>query len=138
MIVSCSRCSVCKQLSQRYALKITDHLHLFYVSTWFSSFSFVANPPDPILTHSTAIQGRPFTITCSVTHTCPSHVPELTWNRATTDDVVTVVHKKNRFGYWEMESILAFTPEEKDDHSEIICTAAFFGGRNLKPCRISM
>nr|XP_040022250.1 myelin-associated glycoprotein-like isoform X2 [Gasterosteus aculeatus aculeatus] len=92
-------------------------------------FKMLPNPPDPILTHSTAIQGRPFTITCSVTHTCPSHVPELTWNRATTDDVVTVVHKKNRFGYWEMESILAFTPEEKDDHSEIICTAAFFGGR---------
>nr|XP_040025077.1 myelin-associated glycoprotein-like [Gasterosteus aculeatus aculeatus] len=96
------------------------------------TFKMLANPPDPILTHSTAIQGRPYTVTCSITHTCPSHVPKLTWNRATTDDVVTEVHKNNRFGYWETQSILTFTPEEKDDHREIICTVQFNGERTSK------
>ncbi|XP_059194485.1 myeloid cell surface antigen CD33-like [Centropristis striata] len=85
-------------------------------------------PPKPTLSHSvTATEGRPFTITCSVTHTCPSHAPRLKWSRAD-PDAVHEVHKKSRFGYWEAESILTITPEEKDDHTDITCTAEFNGG----------
>ncbi|XP_037309734.1 myelin-associated glycoprotein-like isoform X1 [Pungitius pungitius] len=90
----------------------------------------ILNDQKPKLTQQqTAIQGKPYVITCSVTHTCPSKMPKLTWNRVTTDDAITVVHKDNRFGYWETESILTFIPGEKDDHSEISCTAEFNGGK---------
>ncbi|XP_068592643.1 myelin-associated glycoprotein-like [Cebidichthys violaceus] len=93
------------------------------------TFRMLPEPPKPTLTpQKTAIQGRPYTVTCSVTHTCPTYVPKLTWSRVTIDDVVTEVQKKNLFGYWEEQSILTFTPEEKDDHSEVTCTAKFNGG----------
>ncbi|KAM8869058.1 myeloid cell surface antigen CD33-like isoform 2-T2 [Spinachia spinachia] len=93
-------------------------------------FRMLADPAVPTLTHPpTAIQGRPYAISCSVSHTCPSNMPKLTWNRVSTDDAITVAHAANRFGYWETKSILMFTPEEKDDHSEITCTANFNGGR---------
>ncbi|XP_059194729.1 sialic acid-binding Ig-like lectin 14 [Centropristis striata] len=101
-----------------------------------NKFSFVEDcvdlrmlpePPKPTLSHSeTATEGRPFTITCSVTHTCPSHAPRLKWSRAD-PDAVHEVHKKSRFGFWEAESILTITAEEKDDHTDITCTAEFNG-----------
>ncbi|XP_037641725.1 myelin-associated glycoprotein isoform X1 [Sebastes umbrosus] len=93
-------------------------------------FTMLPDPPNPTLVHpKTAIQGRPYTVTCSVTHTCPSHVPKLTWSRDTTADEVIEVHKENRFGYWEAESILTFTPGKEDDHNDVTCTAHFNGGK---------
>uniref|UniRef100_A0A3B5AD56 Ig-like domain-containing protein n=1 Tax=Stegastes partitus TaxID=144197 RepID=A0A3B5AD56_9TELE len=80
--------------------------------------------PDPD-TPKTAIEGQPYTVTCSVFHTCPSHVPKLSWTGRTGE--VSEEHKDIRFGNWEIQSILAFVPEEKDDHSQITCTAEFFG-----------
>ncbi|XP_074510088.1 myelin-associated glycoprotein-like [Sebastes fasciatus] len=92
-------------------------------------FTMLPDPPKPNLDHpKTAIQGRHYTVTCSVTHTCPSHVPKLTWSRPTKDDEVVEVHRENRFGYWEAKSILMFTPEKEDDHREVTCTAQFSGG----------
>ncbi|XP_068425235.1 myelin-associated glycoprotein [Clinocottus analis] len=86
------------------------------------------DPPNPTLTHpKDAIQGVPYTITCSVTHTCPTHLPKLTWSRVSNGDVVTEVHKAIRFGYWEAQSILTFTAGEKDDHSEVTCSAKYNG-----------
>ncbi|XP_042346471.1 sialic acid-binding Ig-like lectin 13 isoform X2 [Plectropomus leopardus] len=91
-------------------------------------FRMLPDPPKPTLANpKTATEGRPYTLTCSVTHTCPSHVPKLTWSRGTTDEV-TEVHKETGSGYWESQSILTIIPEEKDDHTEITCTTQFNGG----------
>lgn len=88
------------------------------------------DPPAPTLTHpKTAYQGQPYTITCSVPHTCPSHVPQVTWEQKTTAPQITDHNKDIRYGNYEVESILAFIPEEKDDHTEITCKAHFHGGR---------
>ncbi|XP_029307162.1 uncharacterized protein LOC115021128 isoform X2 [Cottoperca gobio] len=93
------------------------------------TFKMLPDPPKPKLNYpKTAIQGRPYTITCSVTHSCPSYNPELTWSKGTADEVIEV-HKDIGSGYWEAESILTIIPEEKDDHTEIICTATFKGPR---------
>ncbi|XP_070768739.1 myeloid cell surface antigen CD33-like [Enoplosus armatus] len=87
------------------------------------------DPPKPTLTHpKTAIQDHPYTVTCSVTHTCPTHVPKLTWSRGTADGIIEV-HREIYLGKWEAQSILTFTPEEKDDHSEVTCTSQFNGQR---------
>ncbi|XP_028435363.1 sialic acid-binding Ig-like lectin 13 isoform X1 [Perca flavescens] len=91
------------------------------------TFKMLPDPPNPTLSHQkTATQDRPYTITCSVRHTCPSHVPKLTWSRGTADDVIEV-HKETGYGYWEAESILTIIPEEKDDQSDVTCTAQFNG-----------
>ncbi|XP_063734917.1 myeloid cell surface antigen CD33-like isoform X2 [Eleginops maclovinus] len=85
------------------------------------------DPPKPKLHHpKAAFQGRPYAVTCSVTHTCPYDPPKLTWSGAT-PYVPNVVHKEIHNGYWEVESILTIIPEEKDDHTDITCTANFNG-----------
>ncbi|XP_034084227.1 sialic acid-binding Ig-like lectin 14 isoform X3 [Gymnodraco acuticeps] len=90
-------------------------------------FKMLPDPPKPKLHHlKTAYQGRPYTVTCSVKHTCPYDPPKLTWSRATAD-VPNVVHKETHLGNWEVESILTIIPEEKDDHTDITCTANFNG-----------
>uniref|UniRef100_A0A3Q1FJK5 Ig-like domain-containing protein n=1 Tax=Acanthochromis polyacanthus TaxID=80966 RepID=A0A3Q1FJK5_9TELE len=87
-------------------------------------FSFVEE--SPTLNHPpTAIEGQPYTVTCSIIHTCPSHWPELSWTGRIGE--IREDHKDIRSGNWETQSILTFVPEEKDDHSEITCTAEFFG-----------
>nr|XP_033497342.1 myeloid cell surface antigen CD33 [Epinephelus lanceolatus] len=92
-------------------------------------FRMLPDPLKPALTHpKTAIEGHPYTVTCSVTHTCPSHVPKLTWNRGTANDA-TEVHKETHPGNWEAQSILTIIPKEKDDHTEINCIAQFNGGK---------
>ncbi|XP_071326802.1 myelin-associated glycoprotein [Trachinotus anak] len=87
----------------------------------------LSDPPKPSLVHAeTATEGHPYTVTCSVIHTCPSHVPKLTWSKSTADGAIES-HRQIHPGHWETQSILTFVPEEKDDHSEITCTAVFNG-----------
>ncbi|XP_028282069.1 sialic acid-binding Ig-like lectin 14 isoform X1 [Parambassis ranga] len=91
------------------------------------TLNMLLDAPKPTLTHSkTAYEGKPYTITCSVTHTCPSHPPQIKWSLKTTEDI-TVIHKNQQSGNWEVQSILTFVPKEKDDHTEITCTAEFNG-----------
>uniref|UniRef100_A0A665TIH4 Ig-like domain-containing protein n=1 Tax=Echeneis naucrates TaxID=173247 RepID=A0A665TIH4_ECHNA len=47
----------------------------------------------------------------------------------TTSDNIIESHRSMFTGLWEAQSILTFIPEEKDDHSDITCTAEFFGGK---------
>ncbi|XP_022617644.1 myeloid cell surface antigen CD33-like [Seriola dumerili] len=92
-----------------------------------AELTMLSEPPTPSLVHlETGTEGHPYTVTCSVTHTCPSHVPKLTWSRSTPEKIVES-HRQLHPGHWEIQSILTFIPEEKDDHSEITCTAVFNG-----------
>ncbi|XP_054898047.1 uncharacterized protein LOC129367542 [Poeciliopsis prolifica] len=75
-----------------------------------------------------ATQGKPYILTCSVHHTCPSHPPEIKWSRESKDDEITKKHEHLHSGIWEADSILSFVPEEKDDETELTCTATFHGG----------
>ncbi|XP_015254785.1 PREDICTED: myelin-associated glycoprotein-like isoform X1 [Cyprinodon variegatus] len=85
------------------------------------------DPPKPKLGPlKTAIQGKPYTITCSIRHTCPSHPPKLTWTHGTVDDIIES-HEDVYSGVWQTESVLSFIPEEKDDDSLLTCTATFNG-----------
>uniref|UniRef100_I3K7Q3 Ig-like domain-containing protein n=2 Tax=Oreochromis niloticus TaxID=8128 RepID=I3K7Q3_ORENI len=88
--------------------------------------NMLTEPPKPtVIKLQTATKGEPYTVTCSVIHTCPTHVPKLTWNHDSAK--VTVHHKDIKQGNWETQSILTFIPEE-DDNREITCTAEFNGG----------
>ncbi|KAK2844402.1 hypothetical protein Q5P01_011061 [Channa striata] len=80
--------------------------------------------PPLLISTKTATEGNVYIITCSVTHTCPSHVPTLSWNRK--GDVIEI-HREIHSGIWETQSILMFTAEVKDDHTDVSCTAQFYG-----------
>ncbi|XP_053182987.1 myelin-associated glycoprotein-like [Scomber japonicus] len=92
------------------------------------NFTMTTEPPKPtLIPPKTAIQGHPYTITCLVRHTCSSHIPKLTWSRGTAEEI-TEVHREIHQGTWEAQSTLMFITEEKDNHTDITCTAEFFGG----------
>ncbi|XP_013864123.1 myelin-associated glycoprotein [Austrofundulus limnaeus] len=91
-------------------------------------FSMLHEPPKPKLGSSKmAKTGKAYTVPCSVRHTCSSHMPKLTWNKGTRDEI-TEIHKELSLGVWETESILTFFPQDSDDGTELTCTAAFHGG----------
>ncbi|XP_058503035.1 myelin-associated glycoprotein-like [Solea solea] len=89
------------------------------------TLNMLPDPPKPTL-HSkdTGTVGHVYTISCTVEHSCPSHPPSLTWSRSTEDGVIEV-YTDMLHGIWKKQSILTFIPEEKDDHSDITCTAEF-------------
>lgn len=91
-------------------------------------FFFVADSKKPLMTAPAGvIADHPYTLICSVTHTCPSNLPNLTWSRGQVNEV-TQVPRVCHLGYCEVQSILTFIPREEEDHSEITCTAKFYGG----------
>uniref|UniRef100_A0A3Q1I544 Ig-like domain-containing protein n=1 Tax=Anabas testudineus TaxID=64144 RepID=A0A3Q1I544_ANATE len=92
-----------------------------------AALNVLPDPPLPELIYSeTAFLGTPYTITCKVFHTCPSHSPTLKWSRV---ESFMEHHRKLPYGLWEVESIITLIPEEKDDHKEVTCTATFNGQR---------
>uniref|UniRef100_A0A3Q1JIE5 Ig-like domain-containing protein n=1 Tax=Anabas testudineus TaxID=64144 RepID=A0A3Q1JIE5_ANATE len=92
-----------------------------------TALNMLPDPPKPTLLHSmTATQGHPYSITCSVIHTCPSHAPQLTWSRGAADEIFEN-HRELNPGNWEAASILTFIAQEKDDDQEYTCTAKFNG-----------
>ncbi|XP_061572565.1 myelin-associated glycoprotein isoform X1 [Cololabis saira] len=91
-------------------------------------FKMLYTSPEPQLTQlKSAVQGKPYTVTCSVHHTCPLHPPTLSWTLGTADEIA-VKHESQNLGRWKTESILTFIPVEKDDYTELTCTATFNGG----------
>uniref|UniRef100_A0A3B3CHF4 Ig-like domain-containing protein n=1 Tax=Oryzias melastigma TaxID=30732 RepID=A0A3B3CHF4_ORYME len=97
-------------------------------------FSFVGDCVDlkmqqiKLTQSRAAFEGKAFTVTCSVRHTCPSFRPKLSWSRGNADQIFEK-HELISPGIWVMESVLTFVPEEKDDHSQLNCTAVFHGGK---------
>ncbi|XP_047455636.1 myeloid cell surface antigen CD33-like [Mugil cephalus] len=90
-------------------------------------FKMLHDAPKPVLTPpKSGIEGHPYTIICSVTHTCPSHVPKFTWNRGNGEEV-TEIHKQLYPGTWEATSTLTFLAEAKDDYTDLTCSAEFYG-----------
>lgn len=122
----------------RMLLNIQNFIDKFHIwsthHTWLVSTStlcFIADPPKPRVTPpEAAYEDQLYTLTCSVTHTCPGpfHRPNLTWSRGEEGKVI-VMHRELQHGYWEVLSILTLMPSDKDDHSEVTCTAQFNGGR---------
>lgn len=92
-------------------------------------FSFVDDAPKPrMISLKSPVQGKPFTVMCTVQHTCPSNPPTFSWNRGTEDDIGER-HENLNSGNWRVESSLTLIPQEKDDHTDVTCTAKFNGGR---------
>lgn len=88
-------------------------------------FKSVDDTNKPLMSiFNEAVEDQPYTLTCSIRHTCPSNAPQLTWNR----DKAKEVHKPCVQGDCEVVSILTIIPKEEDDRSDIICTANFQGG----------
>lgn len=91
----------------------------------------LADPPSLIISDELRA-GKQFTASCSVTHSCPSDPPHLTWNHPL---IPTIQSQQLTNGQWKMTSSLTFTPTKSDHNDPLNCTAAYRGGEKVESSR---
>ncbi|KAK3560905.1 hypothetical protein QTP86_022883 [Hemibagrus guttatus] len=88
-----------------------------------------ASPDKPVISalpHEME-PGKRFTINCTVTHTCSSHPPKISWNVQAAREVVS--HVKRSAGKWETTSTITFIPTGYEEEDNLICSALFWKGK---------
>ncbi|XP_055084064.1 uncharacterized protein LOC117384222, partial [Periophthalmus magnuspinnatus] len=85
-----------------------------------------ASPEIPVMTKTLpeAAAGSVMTVSCSVTHTCPTHAPKFVWSVATLTNEVT--HTALKPGIWEITSNISFIVPNEDGKLSVTCTAVFW------------
>ncbi|KAL7832094.1 hypothetical protein AOLI_G00296420 [Acnodon oligacanthus] len=88
-----------------------------------------ATPDKPVISDlpEELEPGKRYTISCSVTHTCPSHPPTITWSIPTAKKVVS--HMETSGGQWKTISTVTYVPTGYEKEEELICTASFWRGK---------
>ncbi|KAF5906252.1 hypothetical protein DAT39_004024, partial [Clarias magur] len=89
-----------------------------------------ASPDKPVISAipKEMEPGKRLTINCSVTHTCSSHPPVITWNVPAAREVVS--HVEQSAGKWETTSTITFIPTGYEEEENLICRASFWRGKN--------
>ncbi|XP_072283100.1 B-cell receptor CD22-like isoform X2 [Pyxicephalus adspersus] len=104
------------------------------ISTMTLQLHVIDNPPIPRLSGSSIMIEEHFEVVgCSVEHTCGSSPPSLTWNKPG--------QTKRHFealsgGHWRETSHLRYVPTDKDDGTQIQCTATFHNGKTSQGAAI--
>ncbi|XP_039661215.1 uncharacterized protein LOC120561937 [Perca fluviatilis] len=88
-----------------------------------------ASPEKPVMTSVPAEvdAGSMITVSCSVTHTCPSHPPVFSWSVSPLTSEVT--HTWTPQGIWETTSNITFTAAGGDGVKNLTCTAISWLGK---------
>uniref|UniRef100_A0AAR2L4E8 Ig-like domain-containing protein n=1 Tax=Pygocentrus nattereri TaxID=42514 RepID=A0AAR2L4E8_PYGNA len=88
-----------------------------------------ATPDKPVISDlpEELEPGKRYTISCSVTHTCPSHPPTITWSIPTVKKVVS--HTETSGGRWKTTSTVTYVPTGYEKEEDLICTASFWRGK---------
>lgn len=71
--------------------------------------------------------GAVVTVSCSVTHTCPSHPPEFSWSVSELTKEAT--HTLLPQGAWKTTSTITFLADGGDGEKSLSCTAAYWRSR---------
>uniref|UniRef100_A0A8C9Z8N7 Ig-like domain-containing protein n=1 Tax=Sander lucioperca TaxID=283035 RepID=A0A8C9Z8N7_SANLU len=92
-------------------------------------FTCSASPDKPMMTSVPAEvdAGSTITVSCSVTHTCPSHPPVFSWSVPHLTSEVT--HTWTPQGIWETTSTITFMAAGGDGVKNLTCTAISWGGK---------
>ncbi|KAJ8332802.1 hypothetical protein SKAU_G00416980 [Synaphobranchus kaupii] len=89
---------------------------------WYALFSH-DSPASPSLSVSGELKaGKAVIASCSVSHSCPSGLPHLTWNHTGT---LIVQSEQLTNGQWRVTSSLTFTAANSDHNKRLICTAEY-------------
>uniref|UniRef100_A0A3B3CFT3 Ig-like domain-containing protein n=1 Tax=Oryzias melastigma TaxID=30732 RepID=A0A3B3CFT3_ORYME len=85
-----------------------------------------ASPEKPVITGVPAEvdAGLALTVSCSVTHTCPSHSPEISWSVPHTSSEVSDSLMSG--GIWQRTSTIRFIVAPGDGVKNLTCTATFW------------
>uniref|UniRef100_A0A8C8DH28 Ig-like domain-containing protein n=1 Tax=Oryzias sinensis TaxID=183150 RepID=A0A8C8DH28_9TELE len=89
-------------------------------------FTSTASPEKPEITGVPAEvdAGSALTVSCSVTHTCPSHSPEFSWSVPHISSAVSDSLMSG--GIWQSTSIINFIVAPGDGVKNLTCTASFW------------
>ncbi|XP_062322143.1 B-cell receptor CD22-like [Osmerus eperlanus] len=112
-------------VDNRVSIDIKDNYDCAY-----TSFFSKGLPELPTLSVSEEVRvGELFTASCSVSHSCPTDPPVLTWSHSATP---TVQSQQLSKGQWEVTSSLTFAPTVADHNKSLSCTAAYRGGKKAE------
>lgn len=105
-------------------------MSVFFFSLSLCLSLIVASPDKPVISAlpEEMEPGKRFTINCSVTHTCSSHPPIITWNVPAAREVVS--HVKRGAGKWETISTITFIPTGYEEEENLVCQASFWKKKN--------
>ncbi|XP_073511412.1 B-cell receptor CD22-like [Phyllobates terribilis] len=104
---------------------INEDIKAYYINNErFCRLSIIEAPPQPIINGADDIKEKePVSIMCSVTHTCASSSPNITWNKPGLD--LTMSHEDLDRGVWMIKSIIKYIPLYRDDKTQLTCTVTF-------------
>ncbi|XP_045900128.1 uncharacterized protein LOC123967858 isoform X1 [Micropterus dolomieu] len=88
-----------------------------------------ASPEKPVMTQvpTEVDAGSTITVSCSVTHTCPSHPPEFSWSVPNLTSEVR--HSWTQRGIWETSSTITFMASGGDGDRNLTCTSISWRGK---------
>ncbi|XP_073511836.1 B-cell receptor CD22-like isoform X2 [Phyllobates terribilis] len=104
---------------------INEDINSYYTNNErFCTLSIIEAPPQPIINGADHMkEEEPVSITCSVTHTCASSPPNITWNKPDLDLIMS--HEDLDRGVWRIKSIIKYIPLYRDDKTKLTCTVTF-------------
>ncbi|KAM6936706.1 uncharacterized protein PEZ65_006764 [Lycodopsis pacificus] len=110
-----------------HAEKGNNNRHRFNNSCVFIVMK--ASPGKPVMTSVPAeiYAGSTITVSCSVTHTCPSHPPVFSWSVPSLSSEVT--HTSTPQGIWQTTSTITFMAAGGDGAKTLTCTAIWWRGK---------
>uniref|UniRef100_A0A4W5RKD8 Ig-like domain-containing protein n=1 Tax=Hucho hucho TaxID=62062 RepID=A0A4W5RKD8_9TELE len=91
----------------------------------------ISGSPDPpsLSVREEVKVGEVVSAFCSVSHSCPSDSPLLTWSLSGTPSVQS---QQLTDSQWEVTSSLTFTPSSTDHNQSLVCTAEYRGEKTVK------
>ncbi|XP_067094221.1 B-cell receptor CD22 [Osmerus mordax] len=115
-----------------FRIEVKDSFKYSYVDNTVS-IDIKVLPEPPTLSVSEEVRvGELFTASCSVSHSCPTDPPVLTWSHSATP---TVQSQQLPKGQWEVTSSLTFAPTVADHNKSLSCRAAYRGGKKAESYR---
>ncbi|XP_029535117.1 sialoadhesin-like isoform X2 [Oncorhynchus nerka] len=109
-----------------FRIEIKDHDKYLYKDNTVS-IAVSCSPDAPSLSVREEVKEGGLSASCSVSHSCPSDSPLLTWSHS---GIPSVQSQQLTNGQWEVTSSLTFTPSSTDHNQSLVCTAAYRGGED--------
>uniref|UniRef100_A0A673XSM0 Ig-like domain-containing protein n=1 Tax=Salmo trutta TaxID=8032 RepID=A0A673XSM0_SALTR len=118
-----------------FRIEIKDYNKASYtkhrVSICYNCYLFLisGSPDPPSLSVMEEVKvGEVVSASCSVSHSCPSDPPLLTWSHSGTPSIQS---RQQTNSQWEEKLTLTFRPSIADNNQPLVCTAAYKGGMTV-------
>uniref|UniRef100_A0A4W5RET9 Ig-like domain-containing protein n=1 Tax=Hucho hucho TaxID=62062 RepID=A0A4W5RET9_9TELE len=112
-----------------FRIEMEDHNKYSYRDDTVS-IAVSSSPDPPSLSVREEVKvGEVVSAFCSVSHSCPSDSPLLTWSLSGTPSVQS---QQLTDSQWEVTSSLTFTPSSTDHNQSLVCTAEYRGEKTVK------